>query len=175
MQGPIIPWRPGRQDRDASYCPPTGRLPDATQGSNHLRDIFYRMGFNDQEIVALCGAHSLGRCHADRLGFEGAWTYSPTVFTNHYYDMLLGEKWVVHKWDGPRQFQGSASQLLMMLPTDLSLIEDDAMRAWVEKYAADQDLFFDDFRDGVTKLFEFGVRFAKGAERWSFKPTPTAK
>ena len=22
--------------------------------------------FNDQEIVALCGAHALGRCHTDR-------------------------------------------------------------------------------------------------------------
>lgn len=32
---------------------PTGRLPDATQGPQHLRQIFGRMGFNDQEIVAL--------------------------------------------------------------------------------------------------------------------------
>jgi cytochrome c peroxidase len=29
------------------------------------------MGFNDQEIVALSGAHALGRCHGDRSGFEG--------------------------------------------------------------------------------------------------------
>ena len=33
-----------------------------------------RMGFNDQEIVALSGAHTLGRCHADRSGFVGPWT-----------------------------------------------------------------------------------------------------
>lgn len=33
-----------------------------------------RMGFNDQEIVALCGAHTLGRCHSDRSGFLGPWT-----------------------------------------------------------------------------------------------------
>lgn len=32
------------------------------------------MGFNDQEIVALSGAHTLGRCHADRSGFVGPWT-----------------------------------------------------------------------------------------------------
>lgn len=131
------------------------------------------MGFNDQEIVALCGAHSIGRCHTDREGFEGPWTYSPTVFTNHYYDMLLGEKWVVRNWDGPRQFQGSASQLLMMLPTDIALIEDKAMRPWVEKYAADKDLFFDHFRDVVTKLFELGVAFPRTSERWAFKPTST--
>ena len=32
------------------------------------------MGFNDQEIVALSGAHTLGRCHTDRSGFDGPWT-----------------------------------------------------------------------------------------------------
>ena len=37
------------------------RLPDGSKGAPHLRDIFYRMGFNDQEIVALSGAHALGR------------------------------------------------------------------------------------------------------------------
>ena len=40
----------------------------------HIRDIFYRMGFNDREIVALIGAHTLGRCHADRSGYVGPWT-----------------------------------------------------------------------------------------------------
>lgn len=30
--GPHIPWRAGRDDKpDGSYCPPNGRLPDATQ------------------------------------------------------------------------------------------------------------------------------------------------
>jgi len=40
-----------------------GRLPDASQGAQHLRDVFYRMGFDDEAIVALSGAHTLGRCH----------------------------------------------------------------------------------------------------------------
>ena len=46
---------------DETKCPPDGRLPDASKGPPHIRDIFYRMGFNDQEIVALSGAHALGR------------------------------------------------------------------------------------------------------------------
>ena len=54
MGGPSIPWRPGRSDEvDGKKSPPDGRLPDAAQGQDHIRDIFYRMGFNDQEIV--CG------------------------------------------------------------------------------------------------------------------------
>jgi catalase (peroxidase I) len=43
--------------------PPNGRLPDASKGAQHLRDVFGRMGFNDREIVALSGGHTLGRCH----------------------------------------------------------------------------------------------------------------
>lgn len=45
MAGPHIPWRPGRIDGFAIQATPDGRLPDATQGADHLRNIFYRMGF----------------------------------------------------------------------------------------------------------------------------------
>lgn len=93
MQGPLIPYRPGRSDRDVTASSPDGRLPDATKGARHLRDIFYRMGFDDREIVALSGAHALGRCHTDRSGFSGPWTFSPTVVTNEYFKLLLDEKW----------------------------------------------------------------------------------
>lgn len=55
------------------------------QGVPHLRDIFYRMGFEDAEIVALSGAHTLGGCHADRSGFQGEWTAHPKRFTNEYF------------------------------------------------------------------------------------------
>ncbi len=48
----------------------------------HIRDVFYRMGFNDREIVALCGAHALGRCHTDRSGYWGPWTFSGGFFKN---------------------------------------------------------------------------------------------
>lgn len=34
----------------------------------HLRHTFYRMGFKNKEIVALCGAHTLGRAFKDRSG-----------------------------------------------------------------------------------------------------------
>jgi cytochrome c peroxidase len=170
MEGPIIPFRPGRQDKDATFCPPDGRLPNASEGAPHLRNIFYRMGFNDQEIVALSGAHSLGRCHPERLGFDGPWTYTPTYVSNQYYYMLMAESWKVRTWDGPRQFQGSSSQTLMMLPTDLALIQDEKMRPWVEKYAEDNSLFFQDFSKVLLKLFELGVPFESSRERWTFTP-----
>lgn len=97
MQGPIIPWRPGRTDRDVSMCTPDGRLPDGAKEQSHLRAIFGRMGFDDPEIVALSGAHALGRCHTDRSGFDGPWSFSPTVMSNDYYRLLLSEKWNFRK------------------------------------------------------------------------------
>ena len=54
--GPHIDWSPGRSDKiDGSACPEDGRLPDASKGAPHIRDVFNRMGFNDREIVALSG------------------------------------------------------------------------------------------------------------------------
>ena len=49
MGGPTIAWSPGRSDAaSVDACTPDGRLPDATQGAPHLRNIFYRMGFDDR-------------------------------------------------------------------------------------------------------------------------------
>ncbi|KAK1755309.1 cytochrome c peroxidase mitochondrial precursor [Echria macrotheca] len=171
MLGPEVPYRPGRSDRDMAACTPDGRLPDAAQGQDHLRNIFYRMGFNDQEIVALAGAHALGRCHKDRSGFDGPWTFSPTVLTNDYFKLLLNEKWQWKKWDGPKQYEDKSTKTLMMLPADMALVQDKKFKQWVEKYAADNDLFFKDFSAVVLKLFELGVPFAEGTEnqRWVFK------
>jgi cytochrome c peroxidase len=172
MQGPIIPWRPGRSDRDVSYCTPDGRLPDGAKGQDHLRAVFYRMGFNDQEIVALSGAHALGRCHPDRSGFDGPWDFSPTVMTNEYFRLLMDEKWSWRKWNGPKQYTDNKSKTLMMLPTDMALIKDAAFKKHVERYARDSQVFFNDFRDVFCKLIELGVPFTSKAEdRIEFQPT----
>ena len=168
MQGPSIPWRPGRSDRDISFCTPDGRLPDGAKEQDHLRAIFYRMGFDDQEIVALSGAHALGRCHTDRSGFEGPWTFSPTVMSNDYFRLLVEEKWTGRKWDGPRQFQDLGSKSLMMLPSDMALVRDESFKRWVELYTRDDQRFYGDFRDGFVKLLELGVPFER-EERMVFK------
>lgn len=43
--GPVVPWRPGRIDGFEHHVTPDGRLPDAAQAEDHLRFIFYRMGW----------------------------------------------------------------------------------------------------------------------------------
>ncbi|CAF4010227.1 unnamed protein product, partial [Rotaria magnacalcarata] len=172
MAGPKIKWRPGRSDHpDGKKSPPDGRLPDAAQGAQHIRDIFYRMGFNDQEIVALVGAHSLGRCHTDRSGFEGPWTFAPTTFSNEYFRLLLEEKWQIRRWKGPKQYEDVKTKTLMMLPADMALIEDPEFRKYVVQYAKDGDTFAKDFAAAFEKLLELGVDFktADGNNRslWS--------
>ena len=73
----------GRKDAAGPEdCPKEGNLPGANlpgkqtapfgDGTNtpadHLRKVFHRMGLSDQDIVALSGAHTLGRAYKDRSG-----------------------------------------------------------------------------------------------------------
>lgn len=162
MGGPRCEWKGGRTDFvDDSKLPPRGRLPDGAKGSEHLRDVFYRMGFGDQEIVALSGAHNLGRCHADRSGFEGAWVNSPTRFSNTYFKLMISEEWKEKVLEnGTRQFvhyDEDSGEELMMLPTDLALVQDESFRPWVELYARDKERFFADFAKAFAKLLELGI------------------
>ncbi|KAF5714847.1 heme-binding peroxidase [Fusarium mundagurra] len=168
MGGPEIDWLPGRTDfTDDSKLPPRGRLPDAAQGANHIRDIFYRMGFNDREIVALSGAHSLGRCHTENSGFEGKWVNNPTRFSNQYFRLLLSEKWTEKTVpeSGVTQFSSvdpDTEEELMMLPTDMALTTDPEFSKYVRLYAEDKELFFNDFKAAFAKLLELGI--ARDAE-----------
>jgi len=162
MGGPSISWRSGRVDAvSGAACPPNGRLPDADKKEKHIRDIFYRMGFDDREIVALIGAHSLGRCHTKNSGYDGPWTRSPTTFSNLFFKELLDQKWTQKKWSGPLQYEDSSGEL-MMLPADLALLQDSSFRKYVEMYAKDDKLFAQDFAKAFTKLTELGVPFNKG-------------
>jgi len=157
--GPKISWRPGRSDKpDGTQAPPNGRLPDAAKGPTHVREIFSRMGFSDQEMVALIGAHAVGRCHTDRSGYDGPWTNSPTVFGNDFFVQLLERKWTEKKWNGPKQFEDESGSL-MMLPADLALLQDPAFKKWVEVYAKDEGKFHQDFANAFAKLLELGVKF----------------
>ncbi|KAF4377619.1 hypothetical protein G4B88_006899 [Cannabis sativa] len=136
--GPTIDFVPGR--KDSLESPEEGRLPDAKQGVSHLKDIFYRMGLSDKDIVALSGGHTLGKAHPDRSGFDGPWTSEPLKFDNSYFvELLKGE-----------------SEGLLKLPTDIALLDDPAFRGYVELYAKDEDAFFKDYAESHKKLSELG-------------------
>lgn len=159
MGGPKVQWRAGRKDAVTQEDHvEEGRLPDAAQGRDHLREVFYRMGLNDRDIVALSGAHTVGRCHVERSGFEGPWTKEPLKFDNSYFKLLVEEYWEpALSSSGLDQFQDSSGAGLMMLPSDVALLRDTAFKAIVEEYAEDQEKFFADFAVAFQKLQELGV------------------
>ena len=157
MGGPKINFFPGRSDSfDNKLCTPDGRLPDASKGRDHIRAIFYRMGFNDEETVALIGGgHAIGRCHTDRSGFSGPWTRSPVTFSNAFFTELFNNKWVKKNWNGPEQYVDPTGEL-MMLPTDLELRDDPIFRKYSQKFAEDEEYFFEVFARAYERLTSLG-------------------
>ncbi|XP_022775866.1 L-ascorbate peroxidase 2, cytosolic-like [Durio zibethinus] len=54
--------------QDKIEPPPEGRLPQATKGSDHLRDVFGHMGLSDKDNVALSGGHTLELLNGEKEG-----------------------------------------------------------------------------------------------------------
>eukprot|EP00879_Flechtneria_rotunda_P027551 GHRR01029519.1.p1 GENE.GHRR01029519.1~~GHRR01029519.1.p1 ORF type:complete len:283 (+),score=64.56 GHRR01029519.1:131-979(+) len=142
--GPKLEMRYGRVDvNDPAECAPEGNLPaaghpfpDGSSGpGEHLRRIFYRMGFNDQEIVALSGAHTLGRSRPERSG----WGKAETKYTKDGPGKPGGQSWTVD-WltfnnayfkDVKARRDGD----LLVLPTDAIIFEDDGFKCDLHKGA----------------------------------------
>lgn len=117
-------------------------------------------------LVALSGAHTLGSCHRLRSGFDGPWTTNPLNFDNEYFRNLLEIDWKPREWDGPLQYTDPSGDL-MMLPSDMALIQDEKFLAHVKAYANDEALFFKDFAEA------FGALISKGCpEHCVAKTTP---
>nr|CAB3455396.1 unnamed protein product [Digitaria exilis]CAB3459073.1 unnamed protein product [Digitaria exilis] len=128
-------------------------------GSDHLRQVFStQMGLSDQDIVALSGAHTLGRCHKDRSGFEGAWTSNPLIFDNSYFKYVGWESSLLklNTTLAGRELLSGEKEGLLQLPSDKALLSDPSFRPLVEKYAADEDAFFADYAEAHLKLSELG-------------------
>lgn len=162
MSGPKISWRPGRVDLPVEVTPPYHRIPDASQTSgNYLREVFTdRLGFTDEELVALIGVgHSIGRCHVKNSGFDGPWTFSPTTVTNQFFVLLLDENWDWKKWDGKKQYEDTKTKSLMMLPTDMAMKKDGNMKKIMEDFAKDEEKCMKVFASAFSRLLERGIKF----------------
>jgi len=151
----------------------------------HVRnEVFYRMGFQDQEIVALlCGGHVYGRCHPHFSGYAGPWVEYPTKFSNEYATDMLEDEWTLvshgDTWldaqgaaelrpaPGKRQFVNKKKYKVeedepnqMMLVSDMILAWDPAFRTHLEAYAADEARLKQDFGAAFKKLTELGCGFS---------------
>ncbi|KAL6317284.1 hypothetical protein AAG906_030037 [Vitis piasezkii] len=160
--GPKIPMKYGRVDASGpEQCPEEGRLPAAGPPSpaDHLRDVFYRMGLNDKEIVALSGAHTLGRSRPERSG----WGKPETKYTKDGPGAPGGQSWTVQwlKFDNSyfKDIKEKIDEELLVLPTDAILFEDPSFKVYAEKYAVDQEAFFKDYAEAHAKLSNLGAKF----------------
>ncbi|XP_054788305.1 probable L-ascorbate peroxidase 6, chloroplastic/mitochondrial isoform X2 [Prosopis cineraria] len=160
--GPKMPMKYGRLDVSGpEQCPEEGRLPDAGPPSpaDHLRQVFYRMGLNDREIVALSGAHTLGRARPERSG----WGKPETKYTKDGPGEPGGQSWTVQwlKFDNSyfKDIKERKDEELLVLPTDAVLFEDPSFKVYAEKYAEDQEAFFKDYADAHAKLSNLGAKF----------------
>jgi L-ascorbate peroxidase len=184
--GPKIPMRYGRVDVVVEgECPKEGNLPGAEapfgdgakDAATHLRNVFYRMGFNDREIVALSGAHTIGRAFKERSGTTsfGYGAKNGTKFTGCPFmnakgngregdiGMPGGCSWTRNwlKFDNSyfnMEFKTDEKDLLW-LSTDRALHTDPAFAPHFTRYALDQDAFFYDFAAAFAKLSECGAKF----------------
>ncbi|KAF8008770.1 hypothetical protein BT93_K2431 [Corymbia citriodora subsp. variegata] len=160
--GPKIPMKYGRVDvSKPEECPEEGRLPAAGPPSpaDHLREVFYRMGLNDKEIVALSGAHTLGRSRPERSG----WGKPETKYTKDGPGAPGGQSWTVQwlKFDNSyfKDIKERKDEDLLVLPTDGVLFEDPSFKVYAEKYAEDQEAFFKDYAEAHAKLSNLGAKF----------------
>ncbi|QDZ19010.1 ascorbate peroxidase [Chloropicon primus] len=181
--GPKIPMRYGRVDAASDEAvPPEGRLPDGeapfhqadgpcpgevsedASAAAHLRRVFSRMGFDDRDVVALSGAHTIGRAYKERSGLPSkdatkytdqgpgrpggmSWTKSWLTFDNSYFKVLVDAS------------QGKEDEDLFRMSTDAVLLEDEGFSPHCHEFARDQEAFFVAYAAAHAKLSELGAHF----------------
>jgi len=162
---------------------PDGAAPfgcGAETPAEHLRNVFgKKMGFTDQEIVALSGAHTIGRVFKERSGAcpfgygnAGASEYTrDDCIARHDgasgVGMAGGGSWTKNwltfdntYFSQPKDDAGyPLDDNLVWLSTDACLWTDPVFRQTAELYAKDQEAFFRDYAKVHQKLSELGSRF----------------
>ncbi|KAM3255564.1 hypothetical protein ACQJBY_048663 [Aegilops geniculata] len=150
-------WRCSNQHIDST--PITSNAAGPPSPAEHLREVFYRMGLNDKEIVALSGAHTLGRSRPERSG----WGKPETKYTKNGPGAPGGQSWTSQwlKFDNSyfKDVKERRDEDLLVLPTDAVLFEDPSFKIYAEKYAEDQDTFFEDYAEAHAKLSNLGSKF----------------
>jgi hypothetical protein len=88
----VLPFVHGRVD--AATCNDVGLLPGAGFTWAQSAALFGSVGLSVTNVVALFGAHALGRAEFKNSGFHGGWTTTQSSFTVAYYSQMLGIPWV---------------------------------------------------------------------------------
>jgi catalase-peroxidase len=158
---------------------PKGSEGDPVASGADIRRAFSNMGFNDTETVSLVGGgHAFGKCHGAcdsppcgqgtelegigpntfTSGFEGAWTSTPTTWSNQYFRNIFDFEWNLITGPGgkiqwePKNADGTDGPDIMMLTTDIAMAQDSIYKSISEAYGADLELLNNDFGHAWYKL-----------------------
>jgi hypothetical protein len=82
-RGRTLTWRGEAYPTSTPPCPTLPSFPHQTQPTNQPPPPHTPPSFDDREIVALSGAHGLGRCHAEASGYVGPWTGTPELWSGN--------------------------------------------------------------------------------------------
>jgi len=174
--GLVFQW--GRTDCDtAPYTDVDVGLPSALLDHANVMSFFAgEFGFDDNETVALLGAHTLGRASSDNSGFSGTWINGEAnFFNNEYYKKLVDSSltWR-HRDAGTDNWQWNVPGEVFMLNVDVALYKDILVNSVgesscdfttcaaaptataVDAFAASNDAWITEFTKVYTKMLAHG-------------------
>lgn len=139
--GPSMIFRMGREDVETEGEASTAlAITDASHENAVMVSKFDMMGLDRDEYVALMGSYTLGFASEDNKTKKGRWCMNPYIFDNTYFQELL----LAH------------DSKYLKTEADLALLHDPEMKKWVEAYADDQTLFFENYAKAHVKISERG-------------------
>uniref|UniRef100_A0A7S2SH24 Plant heme peroxidase family profile domain-containing protein n=1 Tax=Rhizochromulina marina TaxID=1034831 RepID=A0A7S2SH24_9STRA len=178
--GPKIPMRYGRVDGEPTdkTNPPFG-LPDALppfggdladdkDPAEHLRYVFEKYDMSDRDIVALSGAHTLGRAFKDRSGTVKEGYSKGTAYTSRGCPFVLnsetlgGRSWTKYWLSFDNSYFEDMAQEdpdCVTFPTDKVLMTDAGFQPHFMEFAESQSAFFTQYKESHKKLSELGAKF----------------
>jgi len=181
MGGPYIEFLPGRKDYvsdknksenkiDYKLDLVPERFPEWDCGVSRLLDWWDRCNLSDREGVALMGAHSCGRLHAENCGLDASWS-DAQILSNEYYKNF---KYVPYVYErrGTEHYFDPANPELVLLPIEGSFFYNARSMRWGEFYAyADLHIWLNDFAATWKKITEQGcdLESSNGADTSSLK------
>ncbi|XP_037446291.1 peroxidase 31-like [Triticum dicoccoides] len=184
--GPRYPVPLGRKDSlSSSPTAPDVELPHSNFTVGRILELFLAKGFTVQEMVALSGAHTLGFSHCqefasriynyrDKTGKPAP--FDPTMNPGYAKGLQAACKEYLKdptiaafndvmtpgKFDN--MYYVNIERGLGLLSTDEDMWSDLRTRPLVERYAANNTAFFDDFARAMEKLSMYGVKTGADGE-----------
>ncbi|CAM8989212.1 unnamed protein product [Rhodiola kirilowii] len=169
LGGPRAEMKTGRQDTKVSHLNEVDELvPNHNDSSSSVISRFQSIGLDTEEIVALLGAHSVGRVHCKNLVQRLYPTVDPTLDPD-YANYLKGRcptpnpdpnavLYSRNDRETPMIIDNYYYKNLLknkgLLVVDQQLASDPRTSPYVQKFAGDNGYFHDQFAKAVVKLSE---------------------